>query len=104
MGHYKSNVRDTEFMLFDVLERGKILGSAPFEDLDEETARDALRQIATLAEGPIAASFAEADRNPPVFDPATGSVSTIVAPHGLSMSSWASCCCSTVPRRCRTLA
>ena len=74
MGHYKSNVRDTEFMLFDVLERGKILGSAPFEDLDEETARDALRQIATLAEGPIAASFAEADRNPPVFDPATGSV------------------------------
>jgi hypothetical protein len=73
-GHYKSNVRDTEFMLFDVLERGKVLGTAPYEDVDEETARDILRQVATLAEGPIAASFVEADRTPPVLDPATGEV------------------------------
>ncbi|GAA5163732.1 acyl-CoA dehydrogenase [Ornithinimicrobium tianjinense] len=73
-GHYKSNVRDTEFMLFDVLERGKVLGTAPFEDVDEETARDVLRQVAELCEGPIAASFADADRHPPVLDPTTGQV------------------------------
>ena len=34
MGHYKSNVRDIEFMLFDVLERGDILGSGAFEDIE----------------------------------------------------------------------
>ncbi|MGD8150783.1 acyl-CoA dehydrogenase [Ornithinimicrobium sp. Y1694] len=77
MSHYKSNVRDLEFMLFDVLKRGTILGSAPYEDVDEETAREALRQVAELAEGPIAASFAEADRTPPVLDPATGEVSMV---------------------------
>ena len=31
-------------------------------------------EIRRLAEGPIAASFVDADRNPPVFDPATNSV------------------------------
>ncbi len=30
--------------------------------------------MAKLAEGPLAESFADADRNPPVFDPATNSV------------------------------
>ena len=33
-----------------------------------------LAEIRKLAEGPIAASFTDADRNPPVFDPATHSV------------------------------
>ncbi|WP_122262684.1 acyl-CoA dehydrogenase [Ornithinimicrobium cerasi] len=74
MGHYKSNVRDIEFMLFDVLERGGVLGRAPFEEIDEETARDVLRQVAGLAEGPVAESFLESDRNPPVLDPRTGTV------------------------------
>ena len=73
-GHYKSNVRDTEFMLFDVLERGKVLGTAPYEDVDEDTARDILRQVAELCEGPIAASFSDGDRTPPVLDPAAQEV------------------------------
>ncbi|WP_134774936.1 acyl-CoA dehydrogenase [Ornithinimicrobium flavum] len=74
MGHYRSNVRDTEFMLFDVLQRQDLLGRAPYDEIDLETARAALHQVAELAEGPIAASFAEADREPPVLDPATGTV------------------------------
>ncbi len=74
MSHYKSNVRDIEFMLFDVLERGEVLGRAPFEDVDAETARDVLRQVAELAEGPIGESLLESDRTPPQFDPQTGTV------------------------------
>jgi len=74
MGHYKSNLRDIEFNLFEVLRRQDLLGAEPYPDLDEETARGILAEVNRLATGPLAESFAEADRNPPVFDPATGSV------------------------------
>lgn len=74
MGHYKSNMRDLQFNLFEVFELDKVLESGEFGDLDHETAVDMLREVRTLAEGPIAESFAEADRNPPVFDPETHSV------------------------------
>ena len=39
-----------------------------------ETARGILDEVNRLATGPIADSFAETDRNPPVFDPETSSV------------------------------
>ena len=74
MGHYKSNLRDIEFNLFELLRRQDLLGTEPFADIDEETARGILDEVNRLATGPIAESFAESDRNPPVFDPATGSV------------------------------
>ncbi|WP_061300010.1 acyl-CoA dehydrogenase [Herbidospora cretacea] len=74
MGHYKSNIRDLEFNLFEVFNRGELFGSGPFAEIDEETAHAILDEVAKLAEGPIAASFTDADRNPPVFDPATSSV------------------------------
>ncbi|MEP6598167.1 MAG: acyl-CoA dehydrogenase [Actinomycetota bacterium] len=74
MGHYKSNVRDIEFNLFEVLGTDRVLGTGPFADLDEGTARSILSEVARLAEGPLAESFADADRNPPVFDAATSSV------------------------------
>jgi alkylation response protein AidB-like acyl-CoA dehydrogenase len=74
MGHYKSNLRDIEFNLFEVLGVGERLGSGPFAQLDEPTARGILDEVRRLAEGPIAESFAAADRTPPVFDPATGTV------------------------------
>jgi hypothetical protein len=76
MGHYKSNVRDIEFNLFEVFGTDKVLGTGPFAELDEDTARGILREVAKLAEGPLAESFADADRNPPVFDPDTCSVTT----------------------------
>ena len=75
MSHYKSNLRDIEFNLFEVFGRQEILGAGPFAEVDEETARDMLAEVNRLATGPLAESLADGDRNPPVFDPATGNVS-----------------------------
>jgi alkylation response protein AidB-like acyl-CoA dehydrogenase len=74
MSHYKSNLRDIEFNLFEVLRRQDLLGQAPYSELDEETVRGILAELAKMATGPLAESFADADRNPPVFDQATASV------------------------------
>ncbi len=74
MSHYKSNVRDLEFNLFEALKLDEILATGEFGDLDGETVRTMLGEAARLAEGPVAASFAETDRKPPTFDPATGTV------------------------------
>jgi alkylation response protein AidB-like acyl-CoA dehydrogenase len=74
MGHYTANLRDLEFNLFEFLDTKDQFGTGPFEQMDAETARGVLAEIRKLAEGPLAASFTDADRNPPVFDPATHSV------------------------------
>jgi alkylation response protein AidB-like acyl-CoA dehydrogenase len=74
MSHYKSNLRDIEFNLFEVLRRQDLLGEPPYPELDEETARSILTELEKMATGALAASFADADRNPPVFDAATNSV------------------------------
>jgi alkylation response protein AidB-like acyl-CoA dehydrogenase len=74
MSHYKSNLRDIEFNLFEVLRRQDIMGAEPYEEFDEDTARGILDEVNRLAIGPLAESFIDADRNPPVFDPADGSV------------------------------
>ena len=69
MSHYKSNVRDQAFNLFEVFGVDRVLGQGSFADLDEDTIREMLAEIVRIAEGPVADSFAESDRNPPVFDP-----------------------------------
>jgi alkylation response protein AidB-like acyl-CoA dehydrogenase len=74
VGHYKSNLRDIEFNLFELLKRQDVLGSEYFPEIDEQTARGILAEVERLAAGPVAESFAVGDRNPPVFDPATSSV------------------------------
>ena len=74
MSHYKSNVRDQVFNLFEVFGIDKALGQGQFADLDADTAREMLNEMARLAEGPLADSFVEGDRNPPVFNPDTHSV------------------------------
>ncbi|WP_329249938.1 acyl-CoA dehydrogenase [Actinoallomurus sp. NBC_01490] len=74
MGHYKSNLRDIEFNLFEVLGRQDILGTGPFGEVDEATARSALEEVNRLATGVLADSYEDADRHPPVFDPATHTV------------------------------
>ena len=74
MSHYKSNVRDQVFNLFEVLGVDKALGQGEYSDLDVDTAREMLTEMSRLAEGPIAESFVDGDRNPPVFDPKTHSV------------------------------
>lgn len=74
MGHYKSNVRDQVFNLFEVFGLDKALGEGAFTDLDADTATEMLNEMARLCEGPIGASFVDGDRNPPVFDPNTHTV------------------------------
>ncbi|MFD5177065.1 acyl-CoA dehydrogenase [Nocardia sp. NPDC058379] len=69
MGHYKSNIRDLEFNMFEVLGIDRVLDTGAFGDLDTATVRAMLGEAARLAEGPVAASFADADRSPPTFDP-----------------------------------
>jgi alkylation response protein AidB-like acyl-CoA dehydrogenase len=74
MGHYKSNLRDLEFNLFELLGRGDVLGAGPYEEVDADTAREMLKEVSRLAENELAESFVDADRNPPAFDPETHSV------------------------------
>lgn len=74
MSHYKSNVRDQVFNLFEVLGVDKALGQGEYADLDVDTAGEMLAEMSRLAEGPIAESYVDGDRNPPVFDPKTHSV------------------------------
>jgi alkylation response protein AidB-like acyl-CoA dehydrogenase len=74
VSHYKSNLRDIEFNLFEVLGRDEILGKGLFEEVDTDTAKSILAEVDRLAREEIAASFEDGDRNPPVFDPETSSV------------------------------
>ncbi len=74
MSHYKANLRDVEFNLFEVFGLDEILGRAPFADVDVDTVRSILEEMRELAEGPLAESFADADRNPPVYDVDTKTV------------------------------
>jgi hypothetical protein len=74
MGHYKANVRDLEFNLFEVLDLEKVLATGEFGDLDGATVKEMLHEAARLAEGPLAESFADGDRNPPTLDPQTHDV------------------------------
>jgi alkylation response protein AidB-like acyl-CoA dehydrogenase len=74
MSHYTANLRDLEFNLFEFLDTKDRFGTGPFEQMDVDTARGVLSEIRRLAEGPLAESFVDADRNPPVFDPVTHSV------------------------------
>ncbi|HYY10745.1 MAG TPA: acyl-CoA dehydrogenase [Kineosporiaceae bacterium] len=74
MSHYKHNLRDLEFTLFEVLGRDAVLGTGPFDEVDGETAREMLAEVARLATEDLAPSLLDSDRNPPVFDPATHSV------------------------------
>ncbi len=71
MSHYKSNLRDLEFNLFEVFGADRLLGGPAYPDVDVETARSILAEADRLAREDLAASYAESDRHPPVFDPET---------------------------------
>jgi alkylation response protein AidB-like acyl-CoA dehydrogenase len=74
MSHYKSNIRDIEFNLFEVFKVGDILGRGPFHDLDVDTAKSFLEQANILATGELSDTFVGPDRNPPTYDPKTKTV------------------------------
>ncbi|WP_109506695.1 acyl-CoA dehydrogenase [Nocardioides speluncae] len=71
MSHYKTNLRDVEFNLFEVLKVQDYLGTSAFEEIDEDTARSVLGEVERMAREELAASYVDGDRNPPVFDPKT---------------------------------
>ena len=56
MSHYRSNVRDLEFNLFEVLGAGERMGKGPFAEMDADTARNVLHEFEQVASGPVAAS------------------------------------------------
>src|SRR6202012_2348421 len=87
MGHYKSNVRDLEFNLFELLALDEVLADDAFGDLDGDSVREMLSEAARLAAGPVAESFAESDRHPPTFDPDTHVV-TLPEPFKKSLNGW----------------
>ena len=64
--HYKPNLRDLQFNLFEFLDLGRTtLGKAPFGDLDETAARQALQTFAEVCQTELASSFSEAEHHPP---------------------------------------
>jgi len=65
MSHYKPNLRDLEFNLFEYLNVDGYFGAAPFEAFDRATAMDSLREVERLAVEDFAASWVDSDRNPP---------------------------------------
>ncbi|MGA1215661.1 MAG: acyl-CoA dehydrogenase, partial [Candidatus Nanopelagicales bacterium] len=74
MSHYRANLRDIEFNLFEVFGAADRLGTGPFSEMDPQTAREALSEIERLSVGPLAESYLSSDRNPPTYDPATCTV------------------------------
>ncbi|GAB2973172.1 acyl-CoA dehydrogenase [Nocardioides montaniterrae] len=71
VSHYKSNLRDIEFNLFEVFKIQDYLGKGLFEEMDQDTAREVIAEIERVSREDLAASYVESDRNPPVFDPTT---------------------------------
>jgi len=65
MGHYKSNVRDLEFNLFEVFKVQETPGPGTVRPGDEDTARGVLAELHNLATGPLGESFVEGDRSAP---------------------------------------
>ena len=74
MTHYKSNLRDMFFNLFEVNKVQDHLGTGPFEQMDADSAKDVLRELDRLAREDFAASFIAGDRTPLKHDAETGEV------------------------------
>ena len=67
--HYRPNLRDTFFNLFEVLDiRSTVLGKAPFSSMDEDTARASLEGLREVVLDKWAPAFADGDRIGAVFD------------------------------------
>jgi alkylation response protein AidB-like acyl-CoA dehydrogenase len=74
VSHFKSNLRDIEFNLFEVFGVDQVMGQGPYEEIDVETSRSILAEVDRLAREDLAESFDEVDRHPPTFDPSRHSV------------------------------
>tara|TARA_R110002096_G_scaffold423452_1_gene630578 strand:- start:37461 stop:39281 length:1821 start_codon:yes stop_codon:yes gene_type:complete len=67
--HYKSNLRDIFFNLFEVQDIATTsLGKGPFTNMDEDSVREAITGLDVFVKGELAPSFAESDRVPLKLD------------------------------------
>jgi hypothetical protein len=67
--HYRPNLRDIFFNLFEVLEiQSSVLGRAPFDSMDEESARASLEGFLELLQTSWVPGFAAGDREEAKFD------------------------------------
>ena len=67
--HYKANLRDTFFQLFEVLEiQSSVLGKPPFDTMDEATARASLEGFLEVMQATWSPVFASGDREGTTFD------------------------------------
>jgi alkylation response protein AidB-like acyl-CoA dehydrogenase len=69
VSHFKSNLRDIEFNLFEVFGVDQVMGQGPYQEIDVETSRSILAEVARLARDELAESFETSDRQPPTYDP-----------------------------------
>lgn len=70
MSHFRSNLRDLRFTLFEVLGRAEAYGRGAFANTPVETADAILSEVERLAVRELSASLVDSDRHPPVYDPA----------------------------------
>ncbi len=67
--HYRSNLADTFFNLFEVLDvEESSFGVGPFQGMDADTAEELIRALENLVMEDFAPGFAEADRTPLELD------------------------------------
>lgn len=83
MSHYKSNLQDIRFNLFEVFDRADVLGVGPWADLDQTTVEDMLSAGAELAETELAKSFNDLELGEILLEGESGSVAL---PPGLRAS------------------
>ncbi len=68
MSHYRSNLRDVEFNLFEANRLDTTLADGTFGDIDADVARDVLTEVERLASGPFSDALVEGDRTPLELD------------------------------------
>jgi len=61
MGHYKANVRDVEFALFEVLKADELLGRPPFEHVSRDDVQLVIREAARFAQEVFAEAYQQGD-------------------------------------------
>jgi alkylation response protein AidB-like acyl-CoA dehydrogenase len=67
--HFKSNLRDIFFNLFEVHNIGtSVLGTPSFPSMDESGIREILSTLEQVCSSEFSKCYADTDRNPPTFD------------------------------------
>jgi len=69
VAHYRTNLRDIQFNLFEMLGTDEYLGGPAFPEMDTDSAKELLTQLNEVAIKEVAPTLIDGDRNPPVYDP-----------------------------------